>query len=90
MCPNCMGDGNAAAWMPLPISQFPGLAECDLWRERGKRERDAKNRAEVIMTSDEEKMKNQSPTEERHVTIRQDLWHALLKIAGQQVDSRDR
>jgi hypothetical protein len=42
------------------------------------------------MTSDEEKMKNQSPTEERHVTIRQDLWHALLKIAGQQVDSRDR
>jgi hypothetical protein len=58
--------------------------------EREGRERDAKNRAEVIMTSDEEKMKNQSPTEERHVTIRQDLWHALLKIAGQQVDSRDR
>jgi hypothetical protein len=41
------------------------------------------------MTSDEtnaEKMKNQPSTEERHVTIRNDLWLALLKIAGQQID----
>jgi hypothetical protein len=27
-----------------------------------------------------------STTEERHVTIRQDLWLALRKIAGQQID----
>jgi hypothetical protein len=48
-----------------------------------------KETAEVTMTSDEtnaEKMKNQPSTEERHVTIRNDLWLALLKIAGQQID----
>ena len=38
------------------------------------------------MTIDEENTKNQSPTKKRHVTIRQDLWFALLKIAGQQID----
>lgn len=38
------------------------------------------------MTSDEENTKNQTPTEERHVTIRQDLWRALLRIAGRQID----
>jgi hypothetical protein len=48
-----------------------------------------KETAEVTMTSDEtnaEKMKDQLSTEERHVTIRDDLWLALLKIAGQQID----
>lgn len=34
----------------------------------------------------EEKMKHRSPTEERHVTIRSELWLALLKIAGQQIE----
>ena len=38
------------------------------------------------MTSDEENTKNQTPTEERYVTIRQDRWRALLRIAGQQID----
>ena len=38
------------------------------------------------MTTDEENTKNQTPTEKRYVTIRQDLWFALLKIAGQQID----
>jgi hypothetical protein len=48
-----------------------------------------KETAEVTMASDEtntEKMKEQPSTEERHVTIRDDLWLALLEIAGQQVD----
>lgn len=38
------------------------------------------------MTSDEENTKHQTPTEGRHVTIRQDRWRALLRIAGQQID----
>jgi len=38
------------------------------------------------MTNDEENSKTQTSTEERHVTIRQDLWHELLKIAGRQID----
>jgi hypothetical protein len=57
-------------------------------RERGDGRRDANydKTAEVIMTTDEENTKNQTPTEKRYVTIRQDLWFALLKIAGQQID----
>jgi hypothetical protein len=43
------------------------------------------NATEVTM-GDEEKMKEQSSRAERYVTIRRDLWRALLKIAGQQID----
>jgi len=33
-----------------------------------------KKTVEVIMTNDQENMKNETSTEEPHVTIRQDLW----------------